>query len=356
MSQSSPSVWTWDANRQDYYYVTRDTLGNYIYHFQKEQAPVEADPRTPYPHVNIDFRPRTDEETLPELAPAAVKSHPDFIKGNPQAGWLEQLDPSYRMRSGREARQFFRVGKVFAMLHIQAASATDLTALSANITVVQYGERAFSQIRRFVIVDSRRGFVYACPIFTYSKRGTLKPGCISSEHSVIHLYGSTPTMFEGERERGLDKEPICVNPADTSVRMDPASRLHYGKVYPIEMNVKVKDIGDVIPEQHSLLLRYYREEDGRSDSDHDGVQHVQEPPNYTYAQQDQNQTYAQQDQNQAAQSYSGSTSSTTYSTTYPATYLAAYPATYPATYHQAPQDYPPQQYPGRHYQGSYGYQ
>lgn len=47
------------------------------------------------------------------------------------------------------------------MLHIQAASANDLAPISDNITVVKYGEKAFSQIRRFVIVDSRRGFVYA---------------------------------------------------------------------------------------------------------------------------------------------------------------------------------------------------
>jgi hypothetical protein len=42
--------------------------------------------------------------------------------------------------------------------------------------------------------------------------------------------------------------------------MDKASRLHYGKPYPIEMNVKVKDIGNVDPQDLSNLLRYYREE------------------------------------------------------------------------------------------------
>jgi hypothetical protein len=42
--------------------------------------------------------------------------------------------------------------------------------------------------------------------------------------------------------------------------MHPASRLHYAKAYLIEMNVKVKDIGDVDPGNLSLLLQYYREE------------------------------------------------------------------------------------------------
>lgn len=47
------------------------------------------------------------------------------------------------------------------MLHIQAASASELAPLSDNITIVKYGERAFSQIRRFIVAEVRRGFVYA---------------------------------------------------------------------------------------------------------------------------------------------------------------------------------------------------
>jgi hypothetical protein len=47
------------------------------------------------------------------------------------------------------------------MLHVQAASENTLAPISDNITVIKYGERAFSQIRRFVIVEVRRGFVYA---------------------------------------------------------------------------------------------------------------------------------------------------------------------------------------------------
>jgi hypothetical protein len=42
--------------------------------------------------------------------------------------------------------------------------------------------------------------------------------------------------------------------------MEVTSRLHFGKAYPVEMNVKVKDIGDVEPGHISNLLRYYKEE------------------------------------------------------------------------------------------------
>lgn len=47
------------------------------------------------------------------------------------------------------------------MLHIQAASGNSLRTMDDNITVVKYGEKAFSQIRRFIIVDVKKGFVYA---------------------------------------------------------------------------------------------------------------------------------------------------------------------------------------------------
>lgn len=46
--------------------------------------------------------------------------------------------------------------------------------------------------------------------------------------------------------------------------MSPASRLRFGKVYPIEWNVKVKDIGMIVPEDLSKLILYWKEEDQRN--------------------------------------------------------------------------------------------
>jgi hypothetical protein len=73
----------------------------------------------------------------------------------------------------------------------------------------------------------------------------------------VYLRGQQPTLLQGEF---LEKQPICIEPADANIRMGAASRLHYSKAYPVEMNVKVKDIGDVDPQDLSNLLRYYREE------------------------------------------------------------------------------------------------
>lgn len=68
----------------------------------------------------------------------------------------------YQMRSGRDARQFFVEGRVFAMLYSEAAGQTATPDPGDGAyTVVRFGESAYTNIRRFVVVEVKRGFVYA---------------------------------------------------------------------------------------------------------------------------------------------------------------------------------------------------
>jgi hypothetical protein len=57
------------------------------------------------------------------------------------------------------------------------------------------------------------------------------------------------------------KEPIEIEPLDSSIRIRRESRIRFGKTYPIEKNVKVKDIGRVHPSHKSKLLQYWTDED-----------------------------------------------------------------------------------------------
>ncbi|CAN9239027.1 unnamed protein product [Alternaria alternata] len=57
------------------------------------------------------------------------------------------------------------------------------------------------------------------------------------------------------------KQPIEIVPADASVGMRLESRIRFGKIYPIEKNVKVKDIGQVHRDHLSRLLQYWRDWD-----------------------------------------------------------------------------------------------
>lgn len=73
----------------------------------------------------------------------------------------------------------------------------------------------------------------------------------------MYAVGSEPSLFHGE---SLTKEPIAIQLAEPWSSIDRASRVRFGKAYPVEMNVKVRDIGNVIPDDLSKLIAYYREE------------------------------------------------------------------------------------------------
>ncbi|KAF2815406.1 uncharacterized protein BDZ99DRAFT_377956 [Mytilinidion resinicola] len=118
----------------------------------------------------------------------------------------------------------------------------------------------YSQIIRFVAVENKAGFCYACPIFTYGGRGTLKPGCRPAEHAIIYYTTlQSPTLLPGENE--LRYEPIGVlPPAAERQPLNVACRIRFGKLYPIEWNVKVKDLGRVADEDMGRLIHYYKSE------------------------------------------------------------------------------------------------
>lgn len=96
-------------------------------------------------------------------------------------------------------------------------------------------------------------------IGTYSGRGVLKEGCVPEEHTIVYLSGTDPgsCYLRGEYQSGMVKDPIEVVPVDASITLRHDSRIRFGKTYPIEKNVKVKDIGQVHPSQIGTLVQYW---------------------------------------------------------------------------------------------------
>ncbi|CAN9477597.1 unnamed protein product [Alternaria alternata] len=225
----STSNWIWSDQYQDYYYVTYDEYNNPIYHWSKQ----------------IETRPRQDSGSqqshasnmaqMPNPAPQQFRALTGAIQGTPQTGWYDLLDSSYRMRTGAEAPS------------------------DQAYTVVRFNERVHTNIRRFVVLQDNHGFVYACPIGTYAGRGTLKKGCFPWEHAIVYLSGTDPETcyLPGEYESGMVKKPIEIVPVDSSITLRSESRIRFGKTYPIEKNVKVKDIGMVHPNHLGKLFQYW---------------------------------------------------------------------------------------------------
>lgn len=250
--------WTWSEAYGKYYHVTYEN-GEPRYHWAPEEQSTRRRDSVHYPpstagNTSTWIPAQADAnngqyQNSPSLQPPQAGTVYDYIKGTP--GQYEKLDPSYCIQNGR----FFKRGRVFAILFSEPAGETAPKHDNDNVTTVKFGGRVFTQIRRFVVVQERQGFCYACPIFTYNERGTLKQGCKASEHAIVYLVGSTPTLLEGET--GITKKPIGIVPIDSTVQMHIASRIRFGKVYPIEWNVKVKDLGSVSRGDMENLWTYF---------------------------------------------------------------------------------------------------
>lgn len=187
-----------------------------------------------------------------------------YIQGDYVAGrslYYESLDPSFYVRDS----SFFTVGKVFAVMWIETASATATPTdynTSKSLTQVKYdGNYVHTNVRRFIVVRKQAEFCYACPIYTYSGRATLKGGVRPEQHAIAYSWGGTAQLLRGEY--GITKASISVVMTNNNPALDVASRIYFGIYHPIQYNVKVKEIGYVPSDQIATLIGNWREEDVR---------------------------------------------------------------------------------------------
>ncbi|KAH7409818.1 hypothetical protein DE146DRAFT_327486 [Phaeosphaeria sp. MPI-PUGE-AT-0046c] len=282
-----PNTWQWSEQYKRYYrYEFRNGQSVCIWD-NSGPAAAQASPRG-----------RADSAADPNMAPAAPEEirHHIVFRGTPEKGWYETLDSRFRVRTNAEEYQFFQKGRVLAMLWSEPAGETAIRAgttdnsrytahPNSGIVEGRFGQKIYCQIRRFVVirVNRQQHFVEACAITTYGNRGVLKPGCNPGEHTIVFSKGYQPQYMAGERERGMTKYPIAVEPGESGEVMSAASRLRFGKTYTIECNVKVRDMGMVVPEHKVMLLRYHQDErDNGFEADDDDEDDSQNTPNFYY--------------------------------------------------------------------------
>jgi hypothetical protein len=174
----------------------------------------------------------------------------------------EPVDPTFHVKN----RKFFHEGKVFAVIMNETAGETARPAktpvdyASPSINPVKYLDNfVYTNVRRFVVVRTKREFCFACPVFTYSGRGTTKPGVRASEHGIICSWGQEAKLLPGES--GITKTSLNVVMAAGESDLHKASRIYYGIHHPIQYNVKVKDIGYIPKNQIPILIGNWKEED-----------------------------------------------------------------------------------------------
>jgi hypothetical protein len=81
----------------------------------------------------------------------------------------------------------------------------------------------------------------------------------AEEHGIIYSDGQSPTLVTGET--GIKKPSIAVAMAEHQPPLQAESRIYYGIHHPIQYNVKVKDIGHVLPHHIPTLIGNWKAED-----------------------------------------------------------------------------------------------
>jgi hypothetical protein len=75
----------------------------------------------------------------------------------------------------------------------------------------------------------------------------------------VYSRGHTPQLLP--KESGITKPSISVVMADGAPILHQAARVYYGITYPIQYNVKVKEIGYIHPTEITRLISNWRTED-----------------------------------------------------------------------------------------------
>jgi hypothetical protein len=192
-------------------------------------------------------------------------------------GDTEELDGSYKVRNF-DYQKFFRPGRVFSTLWTNPYSGTTNTNDSENnqfmssVTYVIYKQKVHSKIRRFVVVRQRDRCCLCLPVTTYDGRGYRKKGINLDEHGLIYSSDKKPSSVQG-----ITKAPLKVKLSRGAEKLVNPSYINYGRVYTVETNVKVKDVGDLDTDSRRLLRRYFNEVNIAQDDDSDGTGPPQGP-------------------------------------------------------------------------------
>ena len=181
----------------------------------------------------------------------AANRHPTVSSTSDASTYLgpgsvaEAIDDRYHVRDN--GTKFFTFGRVFATLwHSSIGVSKQEPKRGDQVKPGRFGEPIHSKIQRMAVVKEDHGFCWCIPINTYNGKGVAKSGFNPRDihaHAIIYMAGSPSEGAKGEPK--MSKKPIEVNPAGPDQKLDPMSRVHFGKVHTVEHNVKVMNVGQI---------------------------------------------------------------------------------------------------------------
>lgn len=206
----------------------------------------------------------TGETSRPGEIPSVTNPGGNSIGSMPSyrswEGQSRKLSQRYFVRDN--ARDFFQVGRVFALVWHQAAG----TGISKErqekwpFSKDCFGQSIYCGIRRMIVVLEKHGHSLCVPISTYGDRGIAKSG-LSKEDIAAHayVYDSRDKINWPKDKYGLTKDAIAVD-LDSGQQLREKSLIHFGKVHTVEWNLRVMSIGKVANRSRDRLLAYFQDE------------------------------------------------------------------------------------------------
>ncbi|KAH9208589.1 hypothetical protein DL95DRAFT_467569 [Leptodontidium sp. 2 PMI_412] len=155
-------------------------------------------------------------------------------------------------------RTFFRPGRVFSTLWTESY---DTGTQSENVRFrsivtyqIPYKQKVFSKIRLFVVVRKDDRICTCLPVTTCNGEGSKKKGISLDDHGLIYSSKEPPPHIEG-----ITKAPLRIVLSKGVENIRNPSYINYGRVYTVEANVKVRDVGDLDSTSKKLLRTFYKE-------------------------------------------------------------------------------------------------
>ena len=182
--------------------------------------------------------PSEDSRKRPRSGEISGK-HPDLS----QAISIEKSD--YQIIN--HPRRFFKKGKFFMASWVEP--------LGFSRPSGRERPDSFSETRRFMVVRSKPGHCLCLSVHTYGRQATAKRGLWADEHAAIIPQGGYQVLHPGEPE--LKKQPIQDKLESTSVFIDAYSRIDFSRIYTVEYNIPVKNIGRILPADMEIFEIYF---------------------------------------------------------------------------------------------------
>jgi len=168
----------------------------------------------------------------------------------------EQLDSRYTVRD--QPSRYFQIGKIFKTLWTEPAGGTATDLDKGYYRSVGFGQRSFTKIRRFIVIRKRLHSSLCLPISTYGGQGAAKRDVRAEDHAIVYPTDDP----EPDSDENLSKEPFGIIIEEPGETIDPKSRIDFGKVYTVEHNLKVMNVGRIHSADKNRLLRYFNESMG----------------------------------------------------------------------------------------------